>query len=193
MHVSSQEIERSCICVLVVMYLRVSGIYFAYFYHFSIWFWKCSDSVVFCLFLILFPFTEIVSLFYHRQRNWLWVKQRVSYKKRELLTLREHLVLWWGTFCDGVRVVMGYVLWWGTFCDRVRVVMGYALWWGTFCDGVRVVMGYALWWGHVLLVFSIVYVVFSVLFVFIPSIVSNVVIDPSVFFIVSTTLNLTHS
>jgi hypothetical protein len=142
-----------------VMYLRVSGIYFAYFYHFSIWFWKCSDSVVFCLFLILFPFTEIVSLFYHRQRNWLWVKQRVSYKKRELLTLREHLVLWWGTFCDGVRVVMGY----------------------------------ALWWGHVLLVFSIVYVVFSVLFVFIPSIVSNVVIDPSVFFIVSTTLNLTHS
>ena len=80
--------------------------------------------MVFCLFLILFPFTEIVSLFYHRQRNWLWVKQRVSYKKRELLTLREHLVLWWGTFCDGVRVVMGYVLWWGTCCDGVRFVMG---------------------------------------------------------------------
>jgi len=111
MHVSSQEIERSCICVLVVSILPISTIFLFDFGN--------VPAVWYFLFFILFPFTAIVSLFNHRQRNWLWVKQRVSYKKRELLTLREHLVLWWGTCCDGVRFVMGYVLWWGTLCDGV--------------------------------------------------------------------------
>ena len=48
--VPSQENERSCICVLEVMYLCVRGIDFASLYEF----WNCSDILVFfCVFHLL--------------------------------------------------------------------------------------------------------------------------------------------
>ena len=47
MPVPSEGSERSCICVLEVIYLCVRGIDFAPFYAISIGFWNCSDSVVF--------------------------------------------------------------------------------------------------------------------------------------------------
>jgi hypothetical protein len=55
----------------------------------------------------LFPFTKIFSLLYHRQDFYwtsLWVTRQVSYKKQELLSLREHLgsplVFWSGQCCS---------------------------------------------------------------------------------------------
>ena len=59
-----QDSERSCICVLDVMYLCVRDIDFASFYDFSIGsdsvvLWNCSDSVVFFTFI----FVIILSIF----------------------------------------------------------------------------------------------------------------------------------
>ena len=50
--VPSQESEQSCACVLV-------GIDFASFYDFSIGFWNCSDSGIFCF---SFYFSTILQL-----------------------------------------------------------------------------------------------------------------------------------
>ena len=46
--------------------------------------------------MICFLFTQIYSFLNHRQnfyRTWLWVTWRVSFKKRELLTIRVHFCL----------------------------------------------------------------------------------------------------
>ena len=58
-----------------------------------------------------FTFYINISLLYHCQylyRTWLyiWVTRRVSYKKQDLLTLREQMssppVVWWGPWCSSV-------------------------------------------------------------------------------------------
>ena len=61
MTVPRQKSKRSCICVLGVSILLP-------FYNFSIWFWNCSDSVVFfVLFFILFCINHrIMSVISHR-------------------------------------------------------------------------------------------------------------------------------
>ena len=54
--VTSQEIERSCICVL-------RGIDFFSFYKFDIWFWNWSDHVVFLFRSILFFIWLIMNVY----------------------------------------------------------------------------------------------------------------------------------
>ena len=52
-----------------VMYLCISGIDFSSFYDFDIWFWNCSDSVIFFVFLWFWNCSDSVVFFFSRFWN----------------------------------------------------------------------------------------------------------------------------
>ena len=64
-HVPVRTGSRSCTCVygVSIMYLCVCGLHCAFFYYFHIWFWNCSDIVIF------FVFKSLIGIIQYKRLN----------------------------------------------------------------------------------------------------------------------------